>query len=173
MCLSIYGEFREKIVWSKPVHLVEAIHMLLVSKPEKTSHGCCKCTLLSWFKVTQESNNAPNSCYSCKLLCCPSVKKDLETGAPQESNPGLIHQLLNFCTCKNNTRAKKYTGKKLVHSFRSVTELKAKGIHFKPNSTQSLMDVSFESGFFYGSLQLPEWGVSKKTRVAFMNLIAY
>ncbi|XP_042035230.1 uncharacterized protein LOC121781574 [Salvia splendens] len=136
LCMAIYGEYREKIICSKPVHLVEAIHTLLVSEPEKTSHRCCKCkcTLLCCFKVTQE-------CYSSKLLCCPRVKKDLETGAPQETNP--------------------------------VTELKAKGIHFKPNSTQSLMDVSFESGFFYGSLQLPQWGVSKKTRVTFMNLIAY
>ncbi|KAG6391049.1 hypothetical protein SASPL_148796 [Salvia splendens] len=173
LCMAIYGEYREKIVCSKHVHLVEAIHMLVVSEPEKTSHGCCKCTLFSCFKVTQESNDAPNACYSCKLLCCPRVKKDLETGASQQTNPGLIHQLLNFCTCKNNRRAKEDNIKKFVHSFRSVTELKAKGIHFKPNSTQSLMDVSFESGFFYGSLQLPEWGVSKKTRVTFMNLIAY
>ncbi|KAL1532797.1 UPF0481 protein [Salvia divinorum] len=138
LCVAIYGEYREKRLCSKPVHIVEAIHMLIVLEPEKTSHGCCKCTMLCCFKVKQEFNNAPNA-----------------------------------SAAQNNRRAKKDNIKKFVHSFRSVTELKAKGIRFKPNSTQSLMDVSFESVFFYGLLQLPEWGVSNKTRVTFMNLIGY
>ncbi|KAI3470998.1 hypothetical protein Pfo_027661 [Paulownia fortunei] len=62
----------------------------------------------------------------------------------------------------------------LVYTSRSVTDLKAKGIHFKPSPTSCLKDVKFKScGIFYGQLQLPVRFISDKTKVLFSNLIAY
>ncbi|KAK6127262.1 hypothetical protein DH2020_038988 [Rehmannia glutinosa] len=47
---------------------------------------------------------------------------------------------------------------------RSVMDLKAKGIHFKPSSSCSLMDITFKSRAFNGQLCLPFF---------FANMIAY
>ncbi|KAK4406312.1 hypothetical protein Sango_0637700 [Sesamum angolense] len=54
-----------------------------------------------------------------------------------------------------------------------VTALKAKGIEFKPSSSQSLKDVKFKSGFFYAQLELPTWFVSVYTKIFFLNMIAF
>lgn len=45
--------------------------------------------------------------------------------------------------------------KKVTHSFRRVTDLKAKGIHFRPSATRSLKDVEFESHLLRATLHLP------------------
>ncbi|KAG8363660.1 hypothetical protein BUALT_Bualt19G0045600 [Buddleja alternifolia] len=62
---------------------------------------------------------------------------------------------------------------KYYHSFRSVTDLKAKGIHFRPSPTESLMDVKFTSNFLYAQVQLPFWCVSVNSKVFFLNIIAF
>ncbi|KAK4406304.1 hypothetical protein Sango_0636900 [Sesamum angolense] len=54
--------------------------------------------------------------------------------------------------------------KKYVYSFRSATNLKAKGIYFKPSSSQSLKDARFNSYLVYAQLELPTWGVSIYTK---------
>ncbi|XP_057802041.1 UPF0481 protein At3g47200-like [Salvia miltiorrhiza] len=152
-----FGDYnrQQRLLSRKPLHLVEAIHMLLVFDCKDQSPTCCK------------------------LLCCPRADHDLERGGAEATHShGIIHRLLKSLASKNQgaAAAKKDKFKNLksmFHSFRSVTELKAKGIHFKPSPTQSLMDVSFKSNFFYGSLQLPEWVVTTKTKVIFTNLIAY
>ncbi|KAK6122813.1 hypothetical protein DH2020_043445 [Rehmannia glutinosa] len=56
--------------------------------------------------------------------------------------------------------------------FRSVTYLKAKGIHFGPSSN-CLTDIRFNSYLFYGKLQLPIWFVTNNSKVFFSNLIAF
>ncbi|XP_057802045.1 UPF0481 protein At3g47200-like [Salvia miltiorrhiza] len=155
--MSIFGEYSKKRKLSrKPQHLLEAVHMLLV------------------FDFKDESGDAPTC---CKL---PKVKKaDLENGGAETKTThshGIIHRLLNSWACKNQGAANKSKFKNIknmFHSFRSVTELKAKGIHFKPSPTQSLMDVNFKSNFFYATLQLPVWVVSTDDKVILMNLIAY
>ncbi|CAN4109156.1 unnamed protein product [Withania somnifera] len=63
--------------------------------------------------------------------------------------------------------------KSYIHSFRSVTDLKAKGIYFKPSCTHSLKDIKFKSRYFYGQLVLPTWYVSIYTKAFFFNMIAY
>lgn len=62
---------------------------------------------------------------------------------------------------------------KQTHSFRTVTDLKAKGIHFRPSATRSLKDVGFKSGFFYATLRLPGWFMSPYSKPFFKNLVAY
>lgn len=61
----------------------------------------------------------------------------------------------------------------MTHSFRTVTDLKAKGIHFRPSATRSLKDVEFKSVGFYATLRLPWWFVSPHTKHFFKNLVAY
>lgn len=56
--------------------------------------------------------------------------------------------------------------------FYSVTDLKAKGIHFRPSSN-CLTDVRFHSYPFYGLLQLPIWFVTNNSMVFFSNMMAF
>ncbi|CAA2997467.1 Hypothetical predicted protein [Olea europaea subsp. europaea] len=55
---------------------------------------------------------------------------------------------------------------------RSVTDLKAKGIHFKPSS-YCLKNIKFKSYKFYGQLQLPFWFFSVYSKSFFTQMIAY
>ena len=55
--------------------------------------------------------------------------------------------------------------------FRSVTELKAKGIHFKPSS-KFLLDIRFDSYYFFGVLHLPVLAVSKGAGIILSNIMA-
>ncbi|PIN17305.1 hypothetical protein CDL12_10041 [Handroanthus impetiginosus] len=61
----------------------------------------------------------------------------------------------------------------LGHSFRSLTELKAKGIHLKLSPTQSLLDVKFKSNFMYAELQLPTLSTCLDTKTLFLNMMCY
>ncbi|KAL0456093.1 UNVERIFIED_CONTAM: hypothetical protein Slati_0948500 [Sesamum latifolium] len=63
--------------------------------------------------------------------------------------------------------------KKMLHSFRSVMDLKAKGIEVEPSSSRSLKDVKFKSKFFCTQLKLPTWFVSIYTKIFFLNMIAF
>lgn len=61
-----------------------------------------------------------------------------------------------------------------LYTSRSVTDLKAKGIDFKPSPSACLRDVSFTSNFVSsGNLHLPARCISEKTKVLFTNLVAY
>nr|XP_016468280.1 PREDICTED: UPF0481 protein At3g47200-like [Nicotiana tabacum] len=61
----------------------------------------------------------------------------------------------------------------LINVFRSVMDLKSKGIHFRPSGIDSLKGVRFTSHYYYAKLKLPCWYVSTYTKVFFMNMIAY
>ncbi|XP_059310327.1 UPF0481 protein At3g47200-like [Lycium ferocissimum] len=61
----------------------------------------------------------------------------------------------------------------LTNVFRSVMDLKSKGIHFRPSGIDSLKGVRFTSHYYYANLKLPCWYVSTYTKVFFMNMIAY
>ncbi|KAA8517195.1 hypothetical protein F0562_017478 [Nyssa sinensis] len=63
--------------------------------------------------------------------------------------------------------------KKLFHSFRSATELKAKGIFVTPTNTDYLNDVKFKSYWFYGQLELPICFIGPDTKSEFLNFMAY
>ncbi|KAK6146329.1 hypothetical protein DH2020_020198 [Rehmannia glutinosa] len=73
---------------------------------------------------------------------------------------------------KSLTRRKK-NHNNVSYTCRSAMDLKAKGIHFSPSSTQSLMDITFKSYPSYGRLKLPIRYVSDRTQVVFSNMIAY
>ncbi|XP_022854590.1 UPF0481 protein At3g47200-like [Olea europaea var. sylvestris] len=55
---------------------------------------------------------------------------------------------------------------------RSVTDLKAKGIHFKPSS-YCLKNIKFKSYPFYGQLQLPVLLFNTHSKLFFTHMIAY
>ncbi|CAK9185899.1 unnamed protein product [Ilex paraguariensis] len=61
----------------------------------------------------------------------------------------------------------------VVHSFSSIIELKAKGIHFKSSCTSCLTDISFTSSFSNRQLTLPPIVSSDKIKVLFLNMMAY
>lgn len=67
----------------------------------------------------------------------------------------------------------KVNPKDYIHSFRSVTELKAKGIHFRPIDPKSRKAIKFESFWFSGLLELPPFLVTPKTKIMLSNIIAY
>ncbi|GAA0183777.1 hypothetical protein LIER_31131 [Lithospermum erythrorhizon] len=60
-----------------------------------------------------------------------------------------------------------------AYLFRSLTDLKTKGVRFKLSNSYSLRDIKFASYCFYAELQLPYWCVSIYTKVFFSNMIAY
>ncbi|KAL0428486.1 UNVERIFIED_CONTAM: hypothetical protein Slati_3023400 [Sesamum latifolium] len=62
--------------------------------------------------------------------------------------------------------------KMATSQFRSVTDLKAKGVRFRPSSN-FLTDIRFCSYSFYGLLQLPVWYVNNNSMVLFSNVIAF
>ncbi|KAL2480735.1 Plant protein of unknown function (DUF247) [Abeliophyllum distichum] len=57
--------------------------------------------------------------------------------------------------------------------FRSVSDLKAKGIYFKPNNSHCVKDIKFQSWTFFGQLQLPTLLVDISGKVIFQNMIAF
>ncbi|KAA8517231.1 hypothetical protein F0562_017517 [Nyssa sinensis] len=69
--------------------------------------------------------------------------------------------------------AKRHTEHNNLYSYLSATELKAKGIHFKPASTFYLNDFSFTSLSGYGQLTLPQVVVDSRTKYLFLNMMAY
>ena len=58
-------------------------------------------------------------------------------------------------------------------SFRNIKELKAAGIHLQPSRTRFLTDISFNSYFFRGYLNLPPIIVDDSTKSRFLNIVAY
>ncbi|KAK3012676.1 hypothetical protein RJ639_009872 [Escallonia herrerae] len=57
---------------------------------------------------------------------------------------------------------------KKISSFPSATELKAKGIYFRPSNT-----IRFESFCLYGMLELPSRIITSSSKTIFKNMIAY
>ncbi|CAA2994900.1 Hypothetical predicted protein [Olea europaea subsp. europaea] len=62
--------------------------------------------------------------------------------------------------------------RKYNHQSHSVTDLKAKGIHFKPSSN-CLKNINFKSHAFYGQLQLPVWIFTAFSKLFFIHMLAY
>ncbi|KAI7992780.1 UPF0481 protein [Camellia lanceoleosa] len=58
-------------------------------------------------------------------------------------------------------------------SFGSATELKAKGIHFRPNRSLSLEGIEFKSWGFFGRLELHPFLVDPPYKLFMSNMIAY
>ncbi|XP_057983702.1 putative UPF0481 protein At3g02645 [Malania oleifera] len=88
---------------------------------------------------------------------------------------GKDHQKLQSYKLHQLKSKKKTQGTAMDHPhlFCSVTELKAKGIHFKPSNTRCLKNIKFKSNCVYGQLMLPPKVIGPQTKQVFLNLIAY
>ncbi|KAK2995072.1 hypothetical protein RJ640_028242 [Escallonia rubra] len=60
-----------------------------------------------------------------------------------------------------------------THSCRSATELKAKGVNFRPSTGKSLTDIDFNSFGLYGELEIASMVINPGDKAIFLNLIAY
>ncbi|XP_060206184.1 UPF0481 protein At3g47200-like [Lycium barbarum] len=60
-----------------------------------------------------------------------------------------------------------------VNSFRSVRDLKSKGIWFKPSSQQTLRGIKFKSYCLFAQLELPPLFIDAGMPVLYANVIAY
>ncbi|KAK4432068.1 hypothetical protein Salat_0968900 [Sesamum alatum] len=117
-----------------------------------------------------------------KLLSCMKLRDNGQTRIPwKDANepPHLLaalRKILLFGPGQHVTelRSSSESMYKIASSsqFRSVMDLKAKGVHFRPSSS-CLMDIRFHSNSFYGLLHLPIWYISNNTKVIFSNMIAY
>ncbi|XP_055801759.1 UPF0481 protein At3g47200-like [Solanum dulcamara] len=99
-------------------------------------------------------------------------RRVLVSGSDDEAN---VRQTRSYdfifdCWRKNHEQHK---SELLTNVFRSVMDLKSKGIHFRPSGIDSLKGVRFTSHYYYAKLKLPCWYVSTYTKVFFMNMIAY
>ncbi|XP_059669833.1 UPF0481 protein At3g47200-like [Cornus florida] len=87
--------------------------------------------------------------------------------------------LRTIFSCRSRSRGHEETKPKdpikdiFSYSFRSATELKAKGIHFKPSSTSFLSDFTFTSHFGYGVLTLPQLIFGWGRKHLLLNMMAY
>ncbi|KAK4721180.1 hypothetical protein R3W88_011413 [Solanum pinnatisectum] len=95
---------------------------------------------------------------------------DNEANATQLRSYDFIFDYFRNCWRKNHLSHKSGL---LTNVFRSVMDLKSKGIHLRPSGIDSLKGVRFTSHYYYGKLKLPCWYVSSYTKVFFMNMIAY
>ncbi|PIN14763.1 hypothetical protein CDL12_12605 [Handroanthus impetiginosus] len=143
--------------YGKPLHLLEHLYMALandIHEPKETrwSHvNCC-------FSVKERTNVDLES-----GECCQGISRFTSC---------LKKLRVLVCKCRLFKKAKGDL-KILGHSFRSLTELKAKGIHLKPSRTRSLLDVKFKYNFMYAELQLPTLCTSLDTKTLFLNMMCY
>ncbi|XP_047964868.1 uncharacterized protein LOC125209311 [Salvia hispanica] len=84
-----------------------------------------------------------------------------------QQNPSLIRQRDN--QPREITRSART---KMDSLFRSVTDLKAKGIYLQ-RSSNCLTDISFSSFGFFAQLRLPIFWVNEESKVLFSNLILF
>ncbi|KAK4406310.1 hypothetical protein Sango_0637500 [Sesamum angolense] len=143
------GEYdsRSRLAGGKePFHLLEALRMGF-----KSRWLCC-------FRVDQRplasAENGLNR----------STGLDLEAGVDPAAvaDPGATTDFKCRCldcmgVCREGPEAvRRGEVERIPHSFRSVTDLKRKGIRFKPSSSRSFSDVKFESELFCSQLRLPK-----------------
>ncbi|KAL0413643.1 UNVERIFIED_CONTAM: hypothetical protein Sradi_1566000 [Sesamum radiatum] len=115
-----------------------------------------------------------------KFLCCSRVQETHGNTGPS------IYNMFLCCTTVQETHDNQATNTNMNASVDprtranqpcsnpvTATDLKAKGIYFKPSSSRSLKDVKFNSYLVYAQLELPTWGVSIYTKVFFLNMLAY
>ncbi|XP_019186316.1 PREDICTED: UPF0481 protein At3g47200-like [Ipomoea nil] len=83
----------------------------------------------------------------------------------------------NFMRTQENStiiKSQKDSFEKYGYVFRSVMDLKAKGIHFgHSDNIYSVTSINFESNYAYAKLKLPIWYASFLSKVFFTNMLAY
>ncbi|PIN08327.1 hypothetical protein CDL12_19100 [Handroanthus impetiginosus] len=166
---SVFGDFGAKTSSSpknEELHLLEAFHRIVAfdfpHKPKKTCLSFINCRFFSCTRAKEKTsldasisanrNIGPKSGESSRCISrFRSHMNKLKARACQR----LVKKLNESDHAKDGS----------MHSFRSATDLKAKGILFK--------HVKFTSNWIYGKLQLPHWCVAIYTKVFFLNMTAY
>ncbi|XP_071909603.1 uncharacterized protein [Coffea arabica] len=152
---TVFGNYKGSGIASRdkdlPHHLLDAFWPVLVSES-------CKDKPIS-----------PKSRASNDAVCLNHFKNFRRCSNLHE----YIHNLPCFLRWRRSNIDNDSSTKKYVHCFRSATELKAKGIHFRTSSADSSKGIKFKSGYFYATLEVPIWFVSIDTKVFFLNMIAY
>ncbi|XP_047964864.1 uncharacterized protein LOC125209307 [Salvia hispanica] len=78
---------------------------------------------------------------------------------------------MRYIQAKEKKSRSRTTWKMINNSFRSATDLKAKGVHFR-RSSNCLTDIKFFSFAFYAELHLPFSYITYNSMVFFSNAIA-
>ncbi|KAL2501819.1 Plant protein of unknown function [Forsythia ovata] len=148
----IPGEDKER-----PLHFLDACHRLLVTEwdnaGKKLVQPVSKC---QWFLAGKKIVQPVSKCQwflAGKKIVQPVSKCQWFLAWPWKKESPHEFGIFN-------------------RQFRSVTELKAKGIYFKPSSN-CLKDVKFKSYKLFGQIQLPIWFFSDHSKQFFLNMIAY
>lgn len=63
--------------------------------------------------------------------------------------------------------------KKYIHSYSCVTDLKAKGIQFRPQHGHSIKGMKFKSGYFNAHVEVPSLYIFEYTKAVLSNMIAH
>ncbi|KAM7524480.1 hypothetical protein LguiA_014382 [Lonicera macranthoides] len=98
-------------------------------------------------------------------ISCPSLfnfSRFIGRIASSDGGLGLV-----FLTKKNTTQTE--DPREYTRSFRSVTEIKAKGIFTSKSQTH----INFKSRCLYGKLDIPPLVIGRATKSSLLNLIAY
>lgn len=99
---------------------------------------------------------------------------DNDSDEPPHLLEAFRRHLVSDCGHAQKDEPSDESGRENHYFFRSVMDLKSKGIHFAVNNeVQSLRGVKFESYKVYAELELPVWYASPQSRVLFTNIIAY
>ncbi|KAL3533636.1 hypothetical protein ACH5RR_007157 [Cinchona calisaya] len=153
---TVFGDYKGSGIASRdeqlPLHLLDAFWQVLVSECPKG----------------EPISPKPGSDYE---YSCYSRFKHMGNSAKYSHFCQYVSDLPCFPRRKgsdNDNSSKKY-----IHCFRSATDLKAKGIHFRPSNADSLKGIKFKPGYFYAILEVPIWFVSIYTKVFFLNMIAH
>ncbi|TXG70129.1 hypothetical protein EZV62_005064 [Acer yangbiense] len=85
----------------------------------------------------------------------------------------MIHTLLIDKDALSAPKYNRKSGSTDWFSCRSVKELKAKGIHFRPSQGHQFTDVQFQSTFQTGLLKLPPIAIDSSTKSMLLNMVAY
>ncbi|CAA2975171.1 Hypothetical predicted protein [Olea europaea subsp. europaea] len=151
-----FGVSRLKIIPGEdrrqPLHLLDATHRIFVKELDNTGE-----------ELVEELDNAGEE----RVEELDNTGEELvEDSVNAEKRP--VSKCLWWPWRKQNQNEFENYNRQ----FRSVTDLKAKGIHFKPSS-YCLKNIKFKSYKFYGQLELPVWLFTINSKPYFTQMIAY
>ncbi|CAA2994899.1 Hypothetical predicted protein [Olea europaea subsp. europaea] len=132
----------------QPLHLLDAFHRLLVEELDNAGKELVEDLDNAGIELVEEVDNAG--------------KELVEE----------VDIAVNKCQWWPGRKEYRNEFWKYNRQSHSVTDLKAKGIHFKPSSF-CLKNIKFKSYTFYGQLQLPVWLFTTHSKQLFMHMIAY
>ncbi|XAR68349.1 hypothetical protein NMG60_11003444 [Bertholletia excelsa] len=109
------------------------------------------------------------------------IKVDVKSTLEEEQPIHLLelltisHRRINFPNKQwiSSSSTQKYSVQEMYSYFRSISELKAKGIFVKCSNSPLATSIKFKYFFFFGVLYLPYIAISPESRIFISNYIAY